>query len=262
MTRIFDPKALQAARVTDAERVARLQRYGEQLEKLVLRDREQFRPQYAVAVLGIDPDDRAEALERVYELAVRRTYGDHAITDRERRALDWLAARLELDDEHRRAAERRAMCEVFEGYLEHALTDGAIETVESRTLHNIAAGLGSSVDSLIQTYFADRGERFLRALFAAILRDGDISDQEWSRLTHAADGLGVTHERLLSIIGGQAERYIEQLLRDAEASGAPVNSIVNAIDSLVRRLPLSPKFRKQLEERMNRADSSRQPPVT
>lgn len=249
MSRIFDSDQRKAARIVDAEREARLERYGAEIEQLIRQERENFRPAYALARLGIDPNDRADALERAYELAVRRTYRDQAVSDNERRALDWLAARLDLDGEHRKAAELRVGCDVFERYLDQALGDGIFDGGESRTLQHIAAGLGSGIDELIQTYFARRGAEFLRGLFAAILRDGDISDSEWAQLSQAAEGLGSNQERLASIIGGQAERYVEQLMGDAQAAGTSAAEVRRALESLARRLPLSPKFREQLDAR-------------
>lgn len=248
MGRYFNRDERRAARIVDAQRDERLQRFAAEIEKLIQRDREEFRLEFAAAAIGIDPADRTEAAERAYELAARRTFRDQELTEREKRALDWLAARLGLDEEHRKAADFRVGCETFEAYLDRALSDGLIEKHESRTLEHLAAWLGLTIDELIQKYFTRRGESFLKAMFAAILRDGEISDEEWQYLSAAAHGLGTSDERLLSLIGGQAERYVESLIAEARQAGVPSAQVRSALDSLLKRLPLSPRFRGDVDQ--------------
>ncbi len=250
MRQIFSRAERERARMVDAERSARLSAYAAQLEERIRADREYFRPEFACAALGIAPGDREDALQRTYELALERTYRDEVITERERAALNWLAARLELDDEHRKSAEIRVGGEVFERVLDTAMRDGRIEFIETAKLDALAKTLGQPLPTLISTYFSSRGAVFLRALFESIIRDGEISAAEWEHLGSATDGLGLPRETLMQMIGGAAESFVDQLLADARAAGVSPEATRKALGSLLDRLPLSQKFRTDVDTRI------------
>ena len=203
-------------RVLDPGREQRISTLADQMQPYVFADREHFDLSRVALVLNIMPEDTPLVAERVYDRTLLRAWQDEAIGPRERQALNVVARVLRLTPAKAQELEFHRGVQVFEGSLARAIADGVFDAREIQRLHEIARGMGITVRELMLGHLAQQSEGIFRGMFTQIASSGQITAEEWNRLVHACESLGIRESELLNMIEPHAQRLVEHVLVDAK----------------------------------------------
>lgn len=250
--RMFDWLKKTTFAIVDPERHQRIEALAKQVEQIAAGDRKAFNFDEALVKVDAAKNEDREIAELIYHRALRRVWKDEQLSDSERAGLDWLAGRLKIGVDHRAKINQEYALAIFEAALAEVLMDGRISSIEARRLELIAAGMGTTVSRLVRDHFSQKGEAFLRNMFAAIVAGGVLNEEAWAHLMNSAALLGVRPEELQVAISQQAKTFVEHTLADAKADGR-LSSTENAslmwlLDRLRLPAPFVAYVRTEIEE--------------
>lgn len=248
MAKLLDWIKKASTRILDPRREERITALAQSMETLLIAQRDAFDFEKSSVALGVTPQDIQLVSERLYEFALQRTWRDLKITSKERAALDWVAQAVHLDKPSQRKVEDVAGRAVFAEYLAQAMADGILDSEEIDKLRRIATDIGTSVRTLVSTYFRKEGEGFLRGVFASVVETGTIKEVQWNSLIDATIALGFTDTEFQKIIRPQVEPFLEHVLADAKSDDYLSAKERDTLGWLLDKLPLRPSFRSYVEE--------------
>jgi hypothetical protein len=176
--------------------------------------RGEFDYQAALAKLEIPLEDREEVAHRIFLKCISKAWSDDVVTEKEQRSLEWIAKKLSISDQEASRIQLEQVENAFATKLASAFADGVLDEAEFAELARIAGSCGSTPAEFFRSRFRQQGEGFLRNLFAKVLEDGRLDQDDWVRLMLTVQRLGMTENEFRQAIQAPAEQFVEHLLAD------------------------------------------------
>ena len=230
--------------VVDPERKVRIRRGASLINKMLSRQKRDFILPAALVAAHVEPDDREDVCQRVYEECVDRAWRDLELSEAEKRTLDWLASVLELSHQEVRRLHTQKGTEIFGNLLAQAIADGSIDANERQRLQSVANWTGTTVRDLVRQSFASTGAGFLRGIFTTAIEDGVLLHEEWRHYLESARSLGFTQSEAKDLIQPYAQPFVEHVLADAKADGKLSVAEDQALTWLLDQFTLPASFRE------------------
>ena len=228
-----------AVQYGDPEREQRLDELAAQVEGELVQRRQEFSLNDCLDRMVVRKWERPLIVERVYEHGLRRAWADLRITDKEQKAIDWVAHALALPASKTDAIQQRIGLGVFEACLSKALEDSVIDEKEASSLEIIAGSLGTTTADLVRRCFDDHGQQFLKTAFSRLTTGGQLDKDGWDRLVESASRLGLERSDLQRILEPQSRLYIEKTLAGAKADDRLDDCERVVLEWLLEQMPLS-----------------------
>ena len=208
-----------AVQVIDSDRDSRIAIAAKTIENDIKAQRSTFNFDATCERIGLTGSDRRLASLQLYSNILERAWRDQEISAGEQKFLLWLETALNLDPREVAELRRRHGHAVFEAALATAFDDGTIDASEAGRLSLIAIGLGTTVNELLKTYFRSQGERFIKAIFSAMVESGEVESSGFKRLLSNTSKLGLSEASVLATLEPEAARMVEHVLADAKSDG-------------------------------------------
>lgn len=222
-------------------------RQTDALHNEIVRLRNGFRLEQAIATIGISNEDLSAVREEVYLRFLKQSWQDSVVTDAEGKMLAWLAQALAIPQDRLRRLNWDVGHHVFNQVLSAALSDRYVDENEKAELDRIASSLGTTLPSLMQGYFRSTGEGLLRNAFVFITENGGISPTGWNRLLQTTERLGFQKQELLNCVQEQVRQLAEQTIANAKEDWFLSENEERAINWLMAEFVVPGQFRNYLE---------------
>lgn len=230
--------------LVDPDREARLAQHVHALHHELGQQRESFMLDQAAAAIGISAADLSIVTQTIFKNILIKAWEDSQVTEQERRLLTWAAQKLRIPDQVQSQLQIEAGMDVYQRLLAQAMHDGRIDEAERRMLDQVATGMGVTVPELMQRYLREQSEAFLRGVFATVVEDGRLLQDEWARLLATTENLGLTGQQMLAAVAPQAQVFVEHVLADAKSDGVISDQETTTLDWLLTRFQLPDDFRR------------------
>lgn len=198
----------------DPGREDRLNQCTSAVHRELSSQRENFDFMTTLAKLQIPLEDQEEIARRVFMKCLSKAWSDEIVTEKEQRSLAWIAKKLLISDHEASHYQREQSENVFAAKLAAAFADGILDEAEFAELTRIAGSCGSTPAEFFRSRFRQEGEGFLRNLFAKVLEDGRLDQDDWATLMLTVQRLGMTENEFREAIQAPAQQFIEHLLAD------------------------------------------------
>ncbi len=233
-------------RFVDPEREQRIKVGAARLNKILAEERREFALDKAVAAAGIDVEDLNDVTRSVYSQCVDRAWRDFELTEAEVKSLSWVGSVLRISPAVIELTNKQKCDSVFGTILGQAIDDGRIDDDEHRRLTAVARWAGTTVRKLVQDFFVEFGESFLRGIFAAATEDGRLNQDEWQQFLQSAERLGFSRAEANSLVAPFSRRFVEHVLADAKSDGRLSAVEERTLFRLLNQFELSPEFRRHV----------------
>jgi uncharacterized membrane protein YebE (DUF533 family) len=236
-----------AVEFADPDREERTNSQAQALHQEMSRSKGQFDLSATLEALGVLPADVQYVKDKMYMNVVTGGWKDGQLTDNEKNVLGWVEMTLRLDPARAHQMRQSVGLTVFRQALASSLTDGAISDRELQNLRTVASGLDSTVESLMQQFFVQEGEAFLRNLFVTAISDGELTNAEWQRICDAVNKLGMTRQQFNAAIEQYARQFVVHVLADAKADEQISSEEEQQIEWLLQNFGLPAPFQQQVK---------------
>ena len=228
--------------IVDPEREKRIAPIVKRIHQGLRKDRQQFQLEAALRGLPHSSSDLSEARSRVYRSILERGWTDGKLSAKEQETLQWVAKVLKINRKRATELNYAFARERFATAFAEAMEDGKLDRDEMSKLHEIATSVGSTLPQFVRQFFLKEGESFLRGMFIAFSSDGRLTEREWNSLVTTACRIGFSTDEITSLVGAQAQSFVEHVMADAKADGRLTRNEESTIVWLLDNLRASPEF--------------------